>query len=194
MLNYDELIKTTDWNLIKNSYDVTDIVDALSLKQSTVIASRMLYNKEGEETIQNYAVELLYAIRKKYSTEWDLCWKLDILLGMGCDIIMRYDERYLAYKSASEKISPVPSSLKVLLAECYFSPGTPPVTQKEAKELLLEALEREQTIEAVSSIIWICERQKKLDEVRYWNQILKKVEQKNLHIHSLLPSFLEDHV
>lgn len=192
MLNFDELIKTTNWNLITNSYELSNIVDAFSFKESVIIASRILYNEECEEQLQNYAVALLYDIRKKHPSEWNSCWKLDVLLGMPCDIVMKYDERYLAYKSASNKILPVPPLLKVLLAECYFSPGIPPVSQKEAKEMLLEAVKIEKTVESISSLIWICERQKKSDEIKYWNKALEKVEKENLHIHSLLPSFLEE--
>lgn len=190
MLDYNELIKITDWNMIMHSYDVYSIADVVPFREAITLAYRMLYNKSWDEEIQNYAVELLYAIRKKYTEQWNACWKLDVLLGMACNITLRYDERYLAYKSACDKISPAPPSLLVLLANCYDSPGDPPISRKEAKDLLLEALNIEKTIEGVELMKYICDLEKKWDEVEYWNKILKEVEQKDLHIDGLCPSFL----
>lgn len=105
---------------------------------------------------------------------------------MAGEITMRYEEKYLAYKNASEKTIPIPPSLKVLLAECY----DPPISQQEAKIMLAEALNIEKTVEDVSSMLWICEIQENQDEIKYWNKILKEVEQKNLHISGFCPSFL----
>lgn len=188
--NYQEIIKTSDWNTIINSFNVDTIAKMLPFKELVIITYRMLYDKEWESEIQNYATDLLYAIRNKHTKEWNACWKLDILLGMACEITMRYEEKYLAYKSAFNKASPVPPSLKVLLAECYNSPGDPPVSQKEAKKMLMEALNIEKTIEGVSSMLWICEMQENQVEIEYWNKVLKEVEKKNLHIGRFCPSFL----
>lgn len=185
-----ELIKTSDCNATINSYDVSTIAKALPFKDSVVLAYCMLYDKKWEADIQNFATDLLYAIRKNHVKEWNSCWKLDVLLGMACEITMRYEEKYLAYKNASQKTFPTPSSLKVLLAECYNSPGDPPISQQEAKKLLAEALNIEKTIEGVSSMLWICEIQENQAEIEYWNKVLKEVEQKNLHISGFCPSFL----
>lgn len=186
----DKLIKNSNWISIIQNYNVNTIADALPFKEAVTLAYRILYDKSWDEEIQNYATELLYAIRKNYNKEWNACWKLDVLLGMACEITMRYEEKYLAYKSASQKALPIPPSLKVLLAECYNSPGDPPISQQEAKNMLTEALNIEKTIEGVSSMLWICEIQENQDEIDYWNKVLKEVEQKNLHISGFCPSFL----
>lgn len=190
MFNYDELLNITDWSLIRE-YHIAEITNALDMKEAVIIACRMLYNKGWDTNIQNYAVELFYAIRKKYSDQWNACWKLDVLLGLACEITWRYEEKYLAYKNASLKISPIPPSLLVLLAECYFSPGIPPVSRQEAKSMLLDAITMEKTIEGVELIKWICQRDKQCKEVKYWDEILKEVTEKNLHTQNLYPSFVK---
>lgn len=194
MLNYNEIINTSDWSTITKSYDVNILANTFPCKEAVIIACHMLYNKEWEEEIQNYATELLYAIRTNNPKEWNACWKLDVLLGLACDITWRYEERYLAYKNAANKVSPIPPSLMVLIARCYISPGIPPVSRKEAKALLLEALTLEKTIEGTALIKHICELDKKWDEVEYWDKILKEVTEKDLHTQNLYPSFVKDMV
>ncbi|MGL4348414.1 MAG: hypothetical protein ACRCSV_03025 [Chlamydiales bacterium] len=189
MFDYNELLSTTDWNQVKKHHP-TEIANTLHMKEAVIIACRMLYNKEWNGEIQNYAVELLYAIRKKYSDQWNTCWKLDVLLGLACEITWRYEEKYLAYKNASLKVSPIPPSLLVLLAECYFSPGSPPVSRQEAKSMLLEAIATEKTIESIELIKWICKRDKQWEEVEYWNRFLDEATEKDLHTQNLYPSFL----
>lgn len=189
---YEELIKISDWHAIINSYDVSTIAKTLPLKDATILAYRMLYDKKWEADIQNFATDLLYNIRENHTDEWNSCWKLDVFLGLACEVTWRDEERYLAYKDAALKVKVIPPFLMVLLAECYISPGIPPVSRKEAKKLLLEALALEKTIEGVGLIKHICELDKKWDEVEYWDKILIEVIEKGLHIQNLYPSFLED--
>lgn len=175
-----------------SSYDISTIAKTLPFKEAVVLAYRMLYDKKWEADVQNFATDLLYAIRKNYAKEWNSCWKLDVLLGLACEITWRDEEKYLAYKDASFKISPLPPSLMVLLAECYDSPGTPPINRQDAKNLLLQALSIEKTVEGASFIKYICELDEEWDQVEYWNAILKEAEQKDLHIRELYPSFIKD--
>lgn len=192
MIDYNKLISSSDWSSIIESYDVDTIANSFSYKEAIILACHMLYNKEWDQTIQNYATELLYDVRKKNSKIWEACWKLDVLLGLACDITGRYEERYAAYKNASEKTSPIPPSLMVLIARCYISPGIPPVSRKEAKKLLLKALALEKTIEGASLIKHICELDESWDEVEYWNKILNEVIEKDLHTENLYPSFVKN--
>lgn len=192
MLDYKDLIKTSDWNSIMEFYDVDTLVKIVPFKEVIILACRMLYNKGWDGEIQNYATDLLQAIRRNSSKEWNACWKLDILLGLACEITLRYEEKYLAYKNASLKVNPIPPFLMLLLAQCYDSPGTPPVSRQEAKNLLLKALEIEKTIEGVSLLKWIYKRDNQLEEVEYWDKILKEVTENDLHTENLYPSFVED--
>lgn len=188
---YKEFIKTSDWKSIIQSYDVDTLAKLVPFKEGIILSCRMLYNKGWDWEIQNYATDFLQSIRKNNPEKWNSCWKLDILLGLTYEITMRYEEKYLAYKSASLKVSPIPPFLMVLLAECYISPGTPPVSRKEAKKLLLEALALEKTIEGVGLIKHICELDENWDEVEYWDKILNEVTEKDIHSENLYPSFVE---
>lgn len=191
MLNYNELIKICDWKSIMQSYNVDTLAKIVPFREAIILACRMLYNKGWDGEIQNYATDFLQAIRKNSSKEWNACWKLDILLGLMCEITLRYEEKYLAYKDASLKVDPIPAFLMVLLAECYDSPGTPPVNRQEAKNLLLKALEIEKTIEGVSLLKRIYKRDQQWEEVEYWDKVLKEVTEKDLHTENLYPSFVE---
>jgi hypothetical protein len=97
-----------------------------------------------------------------------------------------------AYKRASQNVYPIPPSLMVLLARCYISPGTPPISQEEAENLLREALKKEKTIEGVSLIRRICERKQDMDQVAYWDKVLQQVQAQGSHIHDIQPSFLKN--
>jgi hypothetical protein len=187
-----ELIKNREWNKILEVYNVNEMTTLLVFKEGIILAYQMLHNEKWDEKVQNYAVDLLYAIRERYKEEWNSSWTYDAFLGNACHITLRYDERDEAYKRASEKIYPIPPSLMVLLARCYISPGVPPTSQEEAENLLREALKREKTIEGVSLIKRICERKKDMSQVTYWDKILKEVQEKNAHIHDTQPSFLKD--
>lgn len=160
MNNIHVLIASSNWHKIFNNYNTCDIAKSLSFKDGIILAYRMLYNEQWDEQVQNYAVDLLYAIRETYSDDWNSCWKYDVFLGNACNIALRYDERYQAYKRATEKVQPIPPSLMVLLAKCYISPGIPPISQEEAENLLKEALKKETSIEGISLIKRISERKK----------------------------------
>ena len=123
----DGYIAHFDSIILRVSTD-NEISKFLNFKEGITLAYLMLYNNEWDEKIQNYSVELLYAIRKNYPKEWDSSWKFDAFLGNACNITLRYAERYEAYKRASKKVKPIPPSLLVLLARCYISPGIPPVS------------------------------------------------------------------
>ena len=71
-------------------------------------------------------------------------------------------------------------------------PGTPPISQEEAENLLREALKKEKTIEGVSLIRRICERKKDMNQVAYWDNVLKQVQAQGSHIHDIQPSFLKN--
>jgi hypothetical protein len=145
-----DLINNSDWDKIIDVYNVTEISTLLPFKEGIILAYKMLYNDDWDDIVQNYAVNLLYAIRDGYHEEWNSSWTFDTFLGNACDIALRYDERYETYKRASQNVYPIPPSLMVLLAKCYISPGTPPISQEEAENLLREALKKEKTIEGVS--------------------------------------------
>jgi cytochrome c-type biogenesis protein CcmH/NrfG len=190
--NIQTLIKYSDWNTLLQTFNIEQIASSLSFKEGIILSYKMLYNDAWDENVQNYAVNLLYTLRDKYPNEWNASWTFDSFLGNACNITLRYDERYEAYKRASEKISPIPPSLMVLLARCYICPGEPPISQEETENLLRKALKIEQTIEGVSLMKRISESKNNFEEAAYWDKILKEVTAKNIHIHDIQPDFLKN--
>jgi hypothetical protein len=191
MNNLEHLLSNSNWNSLIKTYSIYDVVDSHSFQELITIVYKMLYNDEWDDEIQNYATDLLYVIREKYQKEWDSSWTFDSFLGNACNITLRYDERYIAYKRASEKATPIPPSLLVLLAECYISPGISPVSQEEAESLLRKSLQQEKTIEGVSLLKMICKEKNDIKEVIYWEKILQELEKQNIHIHDIQPKFLK---
>ena len=56
----------------------------------------------------------------------------------------------------------------------------------------MEALTLEKTIEGVGLIKYICELDKKWNEIEHWDKLLNEVIEKDLHIQNLYPAFLKD--
>lgn len=190
MKKISDLIKKNDWSLIYKSYTTYQIVEELSFEESMRLAYQMLINKEGDDDLMNFAVDLLQSIRKKHPRSWELDWKNDLFLGDACHITMRYDERYEAYKRASLKFNSVPPNLLVSLARCYSAPGIPPISIDEAESLIRAALEKEKSIEAVTLIRGICKSMKREEEFSYWNKILQELEKKEAYMKSEWPEYL----
>lgn len=192
MEKLSDLINNHNWYQIITKYKPEEVVKELDLQKGIILAYRMLYNREFDEEVQNYAVMLIYEIRKNYSQEWDADWRYDAFLGEACDLTLKYEERFDAYYRASKKTNLNSPSLLVMLAHCYISPGIPPISQKKAEELLLQSLNVEKTIEGVSLIKRIYEQKGDEDKVAYWNRILNDVTKTNARVHDLQPKFLKN--
>ena len=58
------------WGKLANSYSPIEIAKSLSFKNGLRLAYRLLYNDAWEEQLQEYAVNLLYEIRKVHQESW----------------------------------------------------------------------------------------------------------------------------
>lgn len=192
MQNLIDLIKQHNWILIYKNWDPEQIVDELLYEDSMRLAYQMLINKHAEENLMNFAVDLLQIIRKKYSQNWESDWRNDLFLGDACHITIRFPERYQAYKQASLKFNTLnlPPSLLVSLAGCYLAPDRSPISIEEAERLTKVALEKEQSIEAVTLIRGICKTQGRENEFFYWSNILKELEKKKAYMKNEWPEWL----
>lgn len=142
LFSYTELKRKSDDNEPSS-------LDVLGFEETLVIARQMLNNEEWDEDLQGYAVNLLEELQHKYSEKWNSNWKYDAFLGYAYDIILKYDERYEAYKRAFDKVHPPPPQLLVALAGCCWAPGHPPMTEEEAILLVKQVIANEMYIEAV---------------------------------------------
>lgn len=184
------LIDKKDWYAISNQFDPKSLVKNISFKKGMTLAYHMLFNDERDDDLRDYAIQLLQELRQIYPEEWSSDWKNDIFLGDACFMTMRYDERYEAYKRAYEKANPPPPSLLISLAGCYLLPE-PPITVDEAENLAKMALENEMSIEGVVLLRGIYAEKKDHAKFDYWDKILQKVEEKNIHAQECWPNFFD---
>lgn len=123
-MGYNEM-KNISYSQLKEQVSLFkphDLIDMLDFNKSLELALNMLNNEEWEESLQTYGVNLLEEMREKYHEKWNSSWKYDALLGYAYDITLKYDERYMAYKRALDKISPPPSSIVNCVSWVLHSP------------------------------------------------------------------------
>lgn len=191
MNKISSLILKNEWHIIVNQYQPKTLAESLSFKEGRDLVYKMLFNEERDDSLRDYATELLQEIRQTHFAEWSTDWKNDVFLGDACYMTMKY-ERYEAYKRAYEKATPPPSSLLISLAGCYLLPR-PPITLDEAENFAKEALEKELSIEGVVLLWGIYAEKKDQAKFDYWDKVLKEVEEKNIHTKDAWPDFSDIH-
>jgi hypothetical protein len=174
------------------SFTPADLAKELGFKKALILARNMFLNEARDDSLQEYATELLEEIRKIHSEEGSADWKNDVFLGDACYMTMKYNERYEAYKRAYEKATPPPPSLLIALAGCYLLPK-PPITLNEAENLAKTALEKEMSIEGVILLRGIYSEKNDQTKFDYWDTILKEVEKNNVHTQNVWPDFSDIH-
>ncbi|MBA3284905.1 MAG: hypothetical protein H0U27_07580 [Nitrosopumilus sp.] len=157
-----------------NSFSPSVLIDSLGFNEALFIACDMLNNEEWDDSLQEYATNILEELRKKYPEEWDANWNYDALLGYAYHIILKYDERYAAYKRAYNKIKPPPPQLLVAMARCCIS-GKPPITEEEAISLVKQAIVSVKYIEAVELLRGLYKSTGNVREQHYWEEVLETI-------------------
>jgi hypothetical protein len=172
-----------------NSFSPSEIVKSLSFINGLSLAYQLLYNKKWDENLQEFAIKLLYEIRKTYPEMWNESWEYDALLGLACNITCKYEERYEAYKRAFGKTKNPPPGLLIELARCCICPGSPPVSYDDAIDLVLKALKDAPYADGIGllSHIYSLKDDKKNEE--YWTKILTNSNQ-NFVSPPIEPKFL----
>lgn len=163
----------------------SNLVNLLGFQESVHMACNMLINDEWDEFLQKYAALLLEETQKKYPTLWNSSWRYDALLGYTYHIILKYDERYLAYKRAFNKIQPPPPELLVAMARCCIAPGKPPITEEEAIVLVKQAIKTTPYIEGISLLIGLYKSIGNNKEQMHWENILSNIQKTAPHLPSL---------
>jgi hypothetical protein len=151
------------------------LIENLGFEETIRLACAMLMNEKWEESLQNFAVELLNHLKDSYVEQWNSSWRFDGLLGFANDIIMNYDERYAAFKRALAKANPAPPELLIAYAKCNSSPGEPPVTRDEAISLVQQAIKDELYPEGVMFLRGLYWSAKDESATKYWSDILDSV-------------------
>lgn len=176
---YLELKKQAD------KFTVSALVNSLGFEKTLINACLMLNNDEWDESLQEYATALLEELRKKHPEKWNSSWRYDALLGYAYHIILKYDERYAAYKRAFEKIHPTPPQLLIAMARCAIAPGEPPITEREAISLVKQAMQDTLYIEGAELLRGLYKSLGNIEEQRYWENVLKNIKETGHHLPSL---------
>lgn len=184
------LFKEQRWEKISESYSPVQVAGALSFKDSVILSYKLLYNDMWDEQLQEYAVTLLYAIRDRHHEEWGSSWQYDAFLGKACDVTLRYDERYEAYKRAYERANPPPPGLLIELAGCCYSPGSPPLSYDDAITLLEKAINDYPYIDGIRLLKGIYASKKDKKNEAYWAKILEDMKNTETRSPPIEPNFL----
>jgi tetratricopeptide (TPR) repeat protein len=163
------------------------LVDSLRFEEAVEIAKCMINNEKWDRNLQEYGVEVLEELRRRYPEKWNSSWRFDALLGYSYDVIFEYDKRFEAYNRAFKCADPKPPELLVALAGCCWTPGDPPISEEQAIQLTKEAIKNIQYIEAVELLRGLYKSTGKIKEQEYWDGILRKIKNTGQHLPSLAP-------
>ncbi len=183
------LVKTQKLNEICHKYQPSEVVNQFSFKECMILSFQFLMNNESDETLREYGVRLIEENHQIHLNEWAKDWRNEIFLGDAYYLVMNFDEQYEAYKRGAKSISPLPPALLVSLAGCYLSPSSH-LTIDEAEKLVLEALEKEKTIEGATLIRGIYKTKNNLEKFLYWDKVLQELESRDAYMKNKWPEFL----
>jgi len=82
-LTYMELKQKSD------NYAPLDLAIELGFEEALNLARHMLINEEWDESLQQYATNLLEEVKKKYPEKWNSNGKYDAFLGYAYDIVLK---------------------------------------------------------------------------------------------------------
>lgn len=179
MKSYKELTQ------ISETLTPSELVRIFDFDEVIDIVCDILNDGEWDEDLQLYGTRALRKLREEHSNKWNSNWKYDALLGYASNIILDYDERYLAFKRAFEKISPPPPQLLVAMARCCLAPGAPVITKEESIELIKQALKTTLYVEGVELLKGLYKSMGNTKEQKYWENILEEIRENGAHLPSL---------
>ncbi|WP_068470552.1 hypothetical protein [Candidatus Protochlamydia phocaeensis] len=186
-----ELISQKDWGLLISNYSVEDVCSSLSFNDAMHIVEHLFYDDIQDDEKQQYALKLAFKIKEHFKKEWESDWKNDVFLGGLCEMLWLYDERYLCYKRAYDKLKDSPSELLLLLSNCNSAPGKPPITDEESEFYLRQAVDKNLTCEVALAMRSFYRLKEDKSQEEYWDQMYKKLEKENVHSGQIIPDVLK---
>lgn len=167
------------------NYKPSELINNLGFENAIHLAHQMLNNQEWDQSLQEFATNLLEEIREKYSEKWNSNWKYDAFLGYAYDIILKYDERYEAFKRAYDKAQPPPPQLLVGIAGCCWAPGKPPLTEDEAILFVKQAIQTTPYVEGVELLRGLYKSMGNIKEQQHWEKVLDRIKDTGPHLPKL---------
>lgn len=184
-----ELISQKKWDRLIRQYSANDVCLSLSFSEAMHLTEHLFYDDIRNDENQQFALKLAFEIKNHFKNEWEQDWKNDIFLGNLCDMLWLYEERYLCYKRAYEKLSDPSHELLLLLAGCQFAPE-PPITEEESEFYLRKALEKQVTAEAALMMRSLYRDKNDQHQEKYWDRMYKKLDKEDVHSDVIVPNVL----
>lgn len=186
-----ELVSQKDWSSLISNYSVKDVCSSLNFREVMHIVKNLFYDDIQDDEKQQYALKLAFETKNLFEKEWESDWKNDVFLGGLCVMLWLYDERYLCYKKAYDKLEDPPAELLLLLSDCNSAPGCPPITDEKSEFYLRKAIEKKVTCEAAFTMRSFCKLKGDEFQTEYWDQIYKNLEKENIHSDPIIPDILK---
>lgn len=191
MSQVKELITQKNWGLLIAKYSSEEVCLSLNFSEAMWLTKHLFYDDMHNDANQQFGLELAFEIKNLFKSEWEKDWKNDVFLGDLCSVLWLYDEQYICYKRAYDKLADPPAALLLLLAGCQHAPDTPPITEEEAESYLRKSVEKKITFETALMMRTLCERKGDKSQAEYWDQMYKKLEKENVHSDQLIPDVLK---
>jgi hypothetical protein len=191
MNKLQELISINDWSLIVSNYSIKDVCSLLSFSEAMHVVEHLFYDIQDDEK-QQYALKLAFEIKDRFKKEWASDWKNDVFLGDLCAMLWLYDERYLCYKRAYDKLEDPPAELLLLISNCNSAPGIPPISDDESEVYLKKALKKKLTCEGALAMRGLYRLKEEKVQEDHWDQVYQKLEKEKAYSDQLIPDVLKE--
>lgn len=179
------------WDLLVKNYSAKEICSELTFQEAMFLVNDIFYSDLQDDELQQFALKLIFEIKNYFKDQWEADWKNDVFLGRLCAVLWRYEEEYIYYKSAYDKLSDPPESLLLLLAGCD-SPETASISQEESENYVTRAIKKKVTYEAALIMKSLCRHKADPQTEEYWDKMCNELKQKNIHTDAIVPEIFRD--
>ena len=191
MNEIQELIYQQKLYSVISNYSLKDVCKSLSFSEAMHLVEHLFYDDIRDDEKQKYALRLAFEIRDHFKEDWDRDWKNEVFLGVLCEMLCLYNERYLCFKRAYDKLENPPAELLLRLSGCNSTPDNPPITDEESEFYLKKAMEKRITFEAAFKMKILCLRKGDKSQAEHWDQQSKKLKEVKVFSDQLIPDVLK---
>lgn len=192
MNKLEKIIKNKDWDSLILTFTVEEICCSLTFTETMHLVDHLFLDDFLDDDKQQYALKLIFQLKKHFNNEWENDWKNEVYLGKMCALLWLYDERYQSYKRAYDKLKDPPAELLYLLSCCNSAPGKPPISNAESEHYLRRALEKKLTFEIAVGMRELYLFDEDGSERKYWDEMAKKLEEEGVKMELLIPDVLKE--
>ena len=196
MNEIEPLIKNKNWTKLSKEYTPEFLAKSLNFIDAIFLSRKILEDEEWDDNLQTYAIELIKSIKNIYSKDWDKDWRHDAYLGYAYDLRgWDYEDKFNTYQRAANKSTIPDPEVMMRLAMIWSYPGIygSKINEEQAIDILENALNNVPYIEGVSCLIDLYEEVDDTEKKNYWEKILKKSKENNLHAPYAFLDFFDEY-